>query len=96
MTLFEIIISVYLFIINISAFVLCGIDKYRSKRNMWRIQETTLFNLALLGGALGLLLGMKLFRHKTKHKSFTLFVPAIIITQALIVLYLFYNGLLKI
>lgn len=96
MNLVKITLSTYLVIINISGFVLCGIDKRRSKTKAWRVRETTLFNIALLGGSIGLFLGMKLFHHKTKHKSFTIFVPVIIITQVLIVLYLFYNGLLKI
>lgn len=96
MKLFDIIILSYILIINVVGFVLCGIDKRRSKKNMWRIQETTLFNTALIGGAVGLLFGMKLFRHKTKHKSFTVFIPIIIIVQILILVYLFYSPSLKI
>lgn len=78
----------YLIFINILAFLLCGIDKFKAKRGLWRIKERTLFMSAILGGSLGLLLGMRLFRHKTMHKSFTVGVPLILACQIAAALYL--------
>lgn len=54
-----------------------GIDKFKARRGLWRIPEKTLFLSALLGGAMGSILGMKLFRHKTKHRSFTIGMPCL-------------------
>ena len=67
--------------INLLALVLCGIDKWKARRDRWRIPEKTLFLSAILGGSVGLLVGMYLFRHKTKHKSFTIGVPTIFVLQ---------------
>lgn len=78
------VLLVYLIFTNIVAFVAMGIDKYKAKHNKWRIQEKTLFFLAAIGGSLGALYGMHLFRHKTKHKSFMLGMPGILIVQILI------------
>lgn len=61
--------------INVIAFIAYGIDKYKAKRNKWRISETTLILLAFIGGAVGALLGMKTFRHKTQHWKFKILVP---------------------
>ena len=78
------ILLVYLFFINVVAFAAMGIDKYKAKHKKWRIQEKTLFILAIIGGSIGSLYGMHLFRHKTKHKSFMLGMPGILIVQILI------------
>lgn len=51
------------------------IDKERAKKREWRISEKTLMTLALFGGACGGVLGMYLFRHKTKHNSFAFGFP---------------------
>ena len=77
----EKVILLWLAGLNLLAFLLCGIDKWKAKKGRWRIPEKTLFLSALLGGSIGLLLGMKVFRHKTKHKSFTIGVPAILVLQ---------------
>lgn len=66
---------IYLLTINIIAFAAYGIDKWKAKRGKWRISEMTLIVLAFIGGALGALLGMKVFRHKTQHWKFRIFVP---------------------
>ena len=55
------------------AFILYGVDKYKAKKGKWRIPEAVLLCVGLLGGSLGALLGMYLFRHKTKHWYFWLF-----------------------
>lgn len=66
---------------NIVAFIMYGIDKYKAKQGEWRIPESTLLLLALLGGSIGALVGMKVWHHKTKHKKFYIGVPAIIALQ---------------
>lgn len=81
----------YLVLINVIAFLLMGIDKRRAVRHRWRIPEKTLFLSALLLGSIGANLGMQVFRHKTKHKSFVFGMPLILIIQTAAVLYfLFY------
>ena len=71
----QIIVLSYLLIINIIAFILYGIDKKRAIRNEFRIRESVLLWIARLGGAIGSWLGIKLFRHKTKHTKFRIVVP---------------------
>ncbi len=67
----------FILVINIAAFAIYGLDKYYAKHKMRRIPEKTLFLLAIIGGGLGCLAGMYTFRHKTKHVSFLLGIPAI-------------------
>ena len=71
----------YLLLINAAAFILMLVDKIKAQKNRWRIPERTLFGSALLGGSIGAILGMYIFRHKTKHLSFTLGMPAILTAQ---------------
>ncbi len=71
----------YLLIINLVAFCLMGADKRRAVRHHWRIPEKTLFLAAILGGSAGSIAGMRLFRHKTKHRYFKYGLPAILILQ---------------
>lgn len=71
----------YWIIINIVAFFLMGIDKKKARTGAWRIPEKTLFLSAILGGSIGSICGMQLFRHKTKHKSFVIGMPAILVVQ---------------
>ena len=71
----------YWMIINIVAFFLMGIDKKKARTGAWRIPETTLFLSAILGGSIGSICGMQLFRHKTKHMSFVIGMPAILVVQ---------------
>lgn len=80
----------YLLIINALGFLLMLIDKQKAKKGAWRIKERTLFLTAALGGSIGSLLGMYTFRHKTKHLSFTLGIPAILITQVALVFFVAY------
>jgi uncharacterized membrane protein YsdA (DUF1294 family) len=61
-------------------------DKQKAKRNEWRVPERTLWILTVIGGSLGILLGMKSFRHKTKHTAFRLGVPFIILIQCTILI----------
>jgi uncharacterized membrane protein YsdA (DUF1294 family) len=78
----------YLCIVNVLAFLLMGIDKRKAQKGAWRIPERTLFLSALLGGSLGAILGMQVFRHKTRHRSFVIGMPAILIAQLLLSLFL--------
>ena len=81
----------YLLIVNVVGFVLMYVDKKRAQNNRWRIKEATLFLTAAIGGSIGSMLGMKVFRHKTKHLSFLIGMPAIFIVQvALVVGYIIY------
>ena len=77
----------YLAVINVVTFFMYGIDKWKAKKAKWRIRETTLLGLAVLGGSVGAWLGMKVWHHKTQHKKFKYGVPAIIIIQLLIIVY---------
>ena len=79
----------YLFLANLVGFALMGIDKRKAKKKQWRIPEKTLFLSAILGGSIGALYGMHLFRHKTKHKSFVFGMPAILIVQMLLLIIVF-------
>ena len=81
------IILIYLIAVNIAAFAVMGADKCRAQRNRWRIREVSIFTLGLIGGGAGLYLGMKLFRHKTRHIEFTLGIPAIIILNIITLWY---------
>lgn len=78
----------YALLINVAGFVLCFWDKRRAIRHQWRIPELRFFIVALLGGGPGVLAGMYKFRHKTKHKKFTLGIPAIIIAECLLIILL--------
>ena len=71
----------YLLGINLLTFFVYGIDKWKAKRDKWRVPEATLLMLAALGGSVGALLGMFVFHHKTKHKKFLIGVPLILLAQ---------------
>ena len=81
------IIFIYLLLINTITFIVYGLDKQRAKRGAWRISETTLLLLAVVGGSIGAFLGMRIFHHKTKHLKFMLGVPVIFVLQILAVYY---------
>lgn len=74
--------------VNVAAFAAMGIDKARAKAGTWRIPEATLFLLAVLGGSVGGILGMQLFRHKTRHKTFIVGFPAILVCQLALAAYI--------
>lgn len=76
------------------AFVLMGADKWKARHDNWRIPEKALFLSAILGGSVGALAGMYLFRHKTKHLSFTIGMPVILALQIALVLALRFRGYL--
>ena len=78
---------------TILAFALMGIDKWKAKHGAWRVPEKVLFLSALAGGSLGALAGMALFRHKTRHWSFRLGMPAILIVQVVVLLLWSWRGI---
>ncbi len=77
--------------INIIAFFMYGLDKSKAKRGAWRIPEATLLGIAFFGGALGAFLGMKVFRHKTKHVQFFIGVPVMLVLQIALAAFLVYK-----
>ncbi len=79
-------IIIYVIIINIISFLAMYIDKKKAYYGKWRIKETTLFLLVLLGGGIGGIAGMYKFRHKTKKKYFTIGFPVILILEILVIL----------
>ena len=81
MNTITVLLLIYIGIINLAGFILMGVDKKKAIRNAWRIPEARLFLLALLGGSLGCMLGMKTFRHKTKHWYFVWGMPTIFLFQ---------------
>lgn len=81
-------LAVWLIAINLVTFAVYGADKRRARRGAWRVPEKTLFLLPLLGGSVGALLGMRVFRHKTKHCYFVWGVPAILLAQLALAVWL--------
>lgn len=77
---------IYLITINAIAFILMLADKYRARKNLWRIPEKVLLGAALLGGSLGATAGMYAVRHKTKHAIFAIGLPLMLIVHILIIL----------
>ena len=77
-------LGLYLLLVNFGAYQLMAADKRRAKRGTWRISEKALFLPALLGGALGGVLGMRTFRHKTKHWYFRFGFPLLLVLQAVL------------
>ena len=82
------IVVIYLVVINVVAFVVYGVDKYKAKRGRWRTPEATLLGLAAIGGSIGAWLGMKVWHHKTMHKKFQYGVPLILIAQIVLVVFI--------
>lgn len=76
----------WLVIVNLWALALCWWDKRKARQGAWRVPERTLLLLALLGGEFGLWYGMQRFRHKTRHKKFTIGVPACFVLHLAIVI----------
>ena len=78
----------YLITVNALAFVLMLTDKLRARKKLWRIPESMLFTVAVLGGSAGAIAGMYCFRHKTKHFKFLLGLPALLIINLLTFYYI--------
>lgn len=82
------VILIYLVIINVVTFLTFGLDKLKAKTDAWRIPEKTLLGLAVIGGSVGGILGMRTFRHKTRHKQFSVGLPVILVLQIVVVVLL--------
>jgi len=78
-------IIIYLVGINLIAFLSMLIDKRKARRGRWRIPENTLFLFAFLGGTVGSIIGMQVFRHKTQKNKFKIGMPALLVLQILAV-----------
>ena len=81
-------ILLYLLMINIIGFFMMWSDKRKAKKGKWRIPEQTLFVVTALGGGIGTIAGMYTFRHKTKKLKFTIGLPALVILEIILVIYL--------
>lgn len=79
------VITVYLTAVNLIGFSLMGFDKWKARKHAWRIPEATLFIVAVIGGSVGSILGMQVFRHKTRHWYFVYGMPAILLLQLALV-----------
>lgn len=75
-------------LINAISFLINCMDKYKAKHNKWRIKESTLWLFGIIGGATGGYIAMKLIRHKTKHKSFMIGMPILMIIQIIGIVYI--------
>ena len=84
------IILIYLAAVNLFGLIIMGVDKSRAKRRKWRIPEATLFLVAIIGGSIGSILGMYLFRHKTKHWYFVVGMPVILVLQIIAALIMYF------
>lgn len=84
-------ILAYMLVINLIAFILYGIDKNKAKKKKWRIPEKTLIGVGAIGGSVGALLGMYVFRHKTKHWHFRILLPIFLVLQVLIIAGVWYK-----
>ena len=81
---------IYLEAVNLLTLIVFGLDKHRAKVHRERIPETALLGLAVLGGSIGALAGMYLFRHKTRKRKFTISVPLILLAEVAFFLLLFF------
>ena len=82
-------LAVWLIAINLVTFAVYGADKRRARRGAWRVPEKTLFLLPLLGGSVGALAGMRVFHHKTKHWYFVWGIPAILLAQIALAVWIY-------
>lgn len=81
---------IYVAVVNVTAFLMYGIDKWNARKGLWRIPEKTLLGIAAVGGSVGAYAAMQMFRHKTKKPKFYIGVPLIFAIQIGILLYISY------
>lgn len=79
------IVIIYLFLINVTGFIIMGVDKKKAIKQEWRIQEKTMFLIAGFGGSIGVYFGMQNYHHKTKHKQFVYGIPSIFLLQLVMI-----------
>ena len=78
----------YLVVVNAAAFVIYGVDKRKAIRDKWRIPEATLVGLAVIGGAFGAFLGMRVWHHKTHKWKFRILVPVFLLLWVIVIGYI--------
>lgn len=88
----KMVFAAYFIAVNIAGFIMLAVDKSAAKRHKWRVPEKDLFAVSLLGGAVGTLISMLIFRHKTKHKRFMIGIPLIILAQISLFIFLIFKG----
>ncbi len=79
------ILMYYLIAVNVAAWIMYGLDKWKARSGKWRISERTLLIVALIGGSVGALTGMLMFRHKTKKPKFVIGIPVMLVVHCVIV-----------
>lgn len=82
-------ILLYIGLVNVFAFILYGIDKLKAQKSKWRVPESTLIGIAIIGGSIGAWSGMKVWHHKTLHKKFKYGILLILVAQIALCIYLF-------
>lgn len=82
------IIAGYFAVMNLIGFAMMGIDKRKAVKKLWRIPEYTFFVVALIGGSIGTIIGMRLFHHKTRHRYFTYGLPMILLLQVALIVFI--------
>ena len=90
MSTIEYVTIIYAAIISLAAFAITSVDKVSAMRHTWRIRESMLFLIAILGGAFIMYLTMQLIHHKTRHKRFMIGLPIIFILQGLLAYIIIY------
>ena len=78
-------------LMNLIAFIMFGVDKYKASHDLWRIPESTLILFAFLGGAIGALAGMKVFHHKTRKIKFRILIPAALVFNIAVAGFIIYK-----
>ena len=94
--LIKIVIFYYLLLINIGNFLAFGIDKRQARKNKGRIPESTLMSLSILGGAVGGLFAMYIFKHKKKKARFFLMVPMLCALHIILLTLIFFRNYLEV
>ena len=87
------ILQIYVCVINLIAFIMYGVDKWKAVHKRWRISEAVLMGMACAGGSAGALLGMYVFHHKTRKPAFRIGVPVILVLQILLFMYVKRKGI---
>lgn len=82
------IIAGYFAVMNLIGFAMMGIDKRKAVKKLWRIPEYTFFVVAIIGGSIGTIIGMRLFHHKTRHRYFTYGLPMILLLQVALIVFI--------
>ena len=86
------VVLIYLLLVNLCSYFMMGADKRKAQEGTWRTPEATFMTLAVIGGAPGIMLGMKHYHHKTKHWKFRILVPGMLLIQVVILAGLFLMG----